>query len=118
MNTEIAWVFEAALKPDAQDEVKSLVLRISDEDQAAEPDTRIFECFTDGHELHFYERFKDSASAEFHLKRFGENYAGPLLSICTPTRVTVYGEPSDGVRAAMDPFGPRYLPAIAGFVRD
>lgn len=117
MNTEIAWVFEAAVKPDSLDDFKSLVRRVRDEDQAAEPDSLNMECFIDGHDVHFYERFKDSASAVFHLQRLMENYAGPLLSMCTPTRVTVYGEPSDEVRAAMAAFSPRYMSTMAGYAR-
>jgi hypothetical protein len=117
MSPEIAWVFEVAVNPDSLEEFTALVGRVTEEDQAAEPDSLNLECFIDGHDAHFYERVKDSASAMFHVQRLVENYAGPLFSLCTPAGATVYGEPSEELRAALAGFSPRYLAPMAGYVR-
>jgi hypothetical protein len=117
MNPEISWVFEVTVNPESLDEFKALVARVSVEDEAAEPDSLNLECFADGYDVHFYERFRDSPSAVFHLQRLMEHYAGPLLSLCALTQMTVYGEPSDELRAALAGFSPRYLSVVAGYTR-
>jgi hypothetical protein len=117
MSPEISWVFEVTVNPESLDEFKAMVARVSVEDEAAEPDSLNLECFADGHDVHFYERFKDSSSAVFHLQRLMEHYAGLLLGLSTPTGMTVYGEPSDELRAALTVFGPRYLSTVAGYTR-
>jgi quinol monooxygenase YgiN len=117
MDTDIALVLEVAVKPDALDEFGALIREAVAEDEAAEPGSRILECFTDGQVAHFYERYQDSAAALTHLQRFGENYASRFMALCTPGRLNVYGEPSDEVKAALAAFSPRYLQPLAGFAR-
>ena len=51
-----AWVFEAAVKPDALDEYGALARKISADNQAAEPGQQVFEWFIDGKDVHIYER--------------------------------------------------------------
>jgi hypothetical protein len=117
MSPEISWVFEVTVNAGSLDEFAALVRRVSDEDQAAEPDSLNLECFVDDRDVHFYERFKDSPSAVFHLGRLMENYVGLLLSRCTLTQMTVYGEPSEELRAALAGFSPRYMSPVAGYAR-
>ena len=117
MSTEISWIFEVAVKPDALDEFAALIGEAVAEDAAAEPGLRILEGFIDGLDAHFYERYQDSAAALTHLQRFGENYASRLFALCTPGHLSVYGEPSDEVKAALAAFSPRYLKPVAGFAR-
>ena len=117
MSTAISWVFEAAIKPDALDEYSAMAHAISTDNQQTEPDQLIFEWFIDGHDVHIYERYKDSAAALFHVQRFVENFAGQFLSLCTPTRMSVYGEPSEELKAALTGFNPRYLGTVAGHAR-
>lgn len=117
MNTAISWVFEAAVKPDGLDEYRALAQEISADNEAAEPGQEIFEWFIDGHDVHIYERYADSAAALSHVQRFVENFAGRFLSLCTPTRMSVYGEPSDELKAAITGFNPRYLGTLAGHAR-
>ena len=45
------------------------------------------------------------------------NFAGRFLSLCTPTRMSVYGEPSDALKEAIAGFNPRYLGPVAGHAR-
>jgi quinol monooxygenase YgiN len=118
MSTAISWVFEAAINPDGLDEYSALAREISADNEAAEPGQVIFEWFIDDHDVHIYERYDDSDTALFHVQRFVENFAGRFLSLCTPTRMSVYGEPSDELKAALTGFNPRYLGTLAGHARD
>jgi len=117
VSTQISWVFEAAIKPDALDEYGALAREISADNQAAEPGQRNFEWFVDGQDVHIYERYQDSAAALVHVQRFGENFASRFLSLCGPTRMSVYGEPSDELKVALTGFSPRYLEPLAGYAR-
>jgi quinol monooxygenase YgiN len=117
MSTEISWVFEAAVKPDALDEYGALAREITADNQAAEPGQQIFEWFLDDQDIHIYERYQDSATALAHVQRFVENFAARFLSLCTPTRMSVYGDPSDELKAALTGFNPSYLEPLAGYAR-
>jgi quinol monooxygenase YgiN len=118
MSAEISWVFEVTVNPDALDKFSALVQEAVTDDQAAEPGSQILECFIDGQDAHFYERYQDMAAALTHIQRFGEYYAARLFALSTPGRVSVYGEPSDEVKAALEAFSPRYLKPVAGFARN
>ena len=117
MSTAISWVFEAAVKPDGLDDYRALAQEISADNEASEPGQAIFEWFIDDHDVHIYERYADSAAAVFHVQRFVANFAERFLSLCTPTRMSVYGEPSDELKAAIAGFNPRYLGSVAGHSR-
>ena len=75
MSTEVSWVFEAAVKLDSLDDLRALAHEITADNQATEPGQLNFEWFIDGHDVHIYERYKDSAAAAFHVQRFVENFA-------------------------------------------
>ena len=117
MSTAISWVFEAAIKPDGLDDYRALAQEISADNEAAEPGQTIFEWFIDDHDVHIYERYVDSAAAVSHVQRFVANFAGRFLSLCTPTRMSVYGEPSDELKEAIAGFNPRYLGPVAGHAK-
>jgi quinol monooxygenase YgiN len=117
VSTEISWVFEAVIKPDALDEYDALAREISADNQSAEPGQQIYEWFVDGQDVHIYERYQDSAAALAHVQRFVENFASRILSLCSPTRMSVYGEPSDELKVALTDFSPRYLKPLAGYAR-
>ena len=117
MNTAISWVFEASIKPEALDDYRALAREITADNKAAEPGQLIFEWFIDGTDVHIYERYQDSAAATSHVGRFVANYAARFLDLCTPTRMSVYGEPSDELQAAITGFNPRYLGPVAGHTR-
>jgi len=117
MSTEVSWVFEATVKPDALDDYRAMAREISADNQAAEPGQLNFEWFIDGYDIHIYERYTDSAAGVFHVQRFVENFAPRFLSLCTPTRMSVYGDPSDELRTALTGFNPRYLGVLAGYTR-
>ena len=70
----------------------------------------------DGKTVHIYECFKDSAAVLEHMQRFGKLRArfGTLI---TPVSFTLYGSPSDELRALLSSRGVRYFTPIAGFIR-
>jgi quinol monooxygenase YgiN len=117
MSSTISWVFEATVKPDGLDGYRALAREITADNQASEPGQLAFEWFADGHDVHIYERYQDSAAALSHVQRFVANFAERFLSLCSPTRMSVYGEPADDLRAALTGFSPRYLGSLAGYAR-
>ena len=117
MSTEVSWVFEATVKPDSVDDYSVMAHEISANNQAAEPGQLNFEWFINGHDVHIYERYRDPAAAVFHVQQFVENFAARFLSLCTPTRMSVYGDPSDELRMALTDFNPRYFGTLAGYAR-
>ena len=117
MSSEVSWVFEAAVKPDAVDEYAALAREITADNQAAEPGQLNFEWFLDGNDVHIYERYADSPAALLHVQRFVTNFGPRFLSMCTPTRMSVYGEPSGELRTALTGFNPSYLGPVAGYTR-
>ena len=66
---------------------------------------------------HIYERYVDSAATMVHLGNFGVKYAARFLTCLTPTRCTVYGNPDDAMRAALNKLGVTYMDAVGGFAR-
>jgi quinol monooxygenase YgiN len=113
MSSEVSWVFEAAVKPGAADDYAALAREITADNQAAEPGQLNFEWFFDGQDVHICERYTDSPAALLHVQRFVTNFAPRFLSMCTPTRMSVYGEPSEELRTALTDFQPP-LPGSRG----
>ena len=52
-----------------------------------------------------------------HLTNFGANFAERFLACLEPTSLTVYGDPTDDAREALDGFGASYLGTLGGFHR-
>jgi len=84
-----------------------------------EPGTEGYEWFLsgDGKTCHTNERYVDSAATLAHLGNFGSRFADRFLACFEPTSLSVYGEPSAEVRAALDGFGAIYLGWLGGFKR-
>jgi len=67
--------------------------------------------------IHSYEQYADSGAVLAHLSTFGEKFAERLLTAVDPTRLVVYGDPTDQAREALDAFGALYMKPFAGFAR-
>jgi quinol monooxygenase YgiN len=119
MSDEITWVFEVTLNEGVVDEVRALAREMVDRNRDEEPHTLGYRVFLseDGARLHFYERYRDSAAAMFHVGRFGENFAGRLLALSRVTRFEIYGTPSDELRSTASGFGATFFAQVAGFER-
>ena len=118
MNEHVSWLLELAVKPGELDNFKRVVDEMI-ESTRAEPGTLMYEWSIneDGSVVHGYERFADSGAAVAHLSAFGEKFAQRFLAAVDPTRLSVYGTPSEDAKGALGALGPVYLAPIGGFAR-
>ena len=72
------------------------------------PGTLNYEWFidADGKNGQIYERYADSAATMTHLGAFGEKFAERFMAVLEPTRLLVYGDPSDEVKTPRRDGGP------------
>jgi quinol monooxygenase YgiN len=118
MNDHVSWLLELAVKPGELDNFKGLLEEMI-ESTRAEPGTLMYEWSIneDGSVIHGQERFADSGAAVAHLSAFGEKFAQRFLAAVDPTRLSVYGTPSDDAKQALGALGPVYLAPLGGFAR-
>jgi quinol monooxygenase YgiN len=118
MSTSVSWNLQLAVRDGRLDDFTSLMAEMV-ESTRAEDGTQAYEWFisADGTTCHICERYADSAAAMFHLATFGAMFAERFLSCVEPTGFSVYGDPSDEVRAVLDGFGADYLGWFGGFAR-
>ena len=112
----VAWMLECTINDRAA--LDSVMSDAASAAEANEPGTDIYEwnVSEDGTVLVNYERFADSDAALAHIGGFGA-HAERFLATVTPTRLTVFGSPSDAVKEALTAFGPTYTSQIGGFHR-
>ena len=117
MSDNVFWVVELAIKPGQLDAFKALMNDMVAATQANEPGALNYEWFIseDGTTCHIYERYADSAAVMAHMGNFasfGERWAAAVEI----TGMTLYGTPSDEVKAIMAGSGVLMAP-LGGFVR-
>ena len=119
MSSSVSWVLVSKVNEGKSADLKALMEEMVPATKANEPGAEIYEWFlTDnGGELHIYERYVDSAATMVHLGNFGANYMERYLACCTPTRLHVYGEPTDEVKDVLNGFGAVYCGTFGGFAR-
>lgn len=119
MSNEIFWNLELELQPGQEDAFANLMTEMINATNDNEPGTLNYEWSTsaDGAVCHIYERYADSDALMQHLAAFGEHFAERFLEVFRPTRFTVYGSPSAGVREALAAFNPVYMDMAGGFSR-
>jgi quinol monooxygenase YgiN len=118
MGEQVSWLLELGVKPGKLDELRAVVEEMV-ESTRAEPGALSYEWFLtdDGATANVYERYANSEAALAHLATFGQTFAGRLLATVDVTGWTVFGNPSDEARRAMDRSGAAYMGSFAGFVR-
>ena len=118
MSTNISWNLRLSVVEGKLDDARSLMHEMV-EATRNESGTLGYEWFlsADGGTCHICERYADSGAALVHLGNFGAHFAERFLQCFAPTDLTVYGEPSDEARAALDGFGAAYLGSLGGFHR-
>ncbi|TIW61021.1 MAG: antibiotic biosynthesis monooxygenase [Mesorhizobium sp.] len=118
MSGHVSWVIEVAVKPGELDNFRGLIKEMI-ESTRSESGTLMYEwsISEDGSVVHGYERFTDSEAAVAHLSAFAEKFAKRFLAAVDPTRLSVYGTPSDDARGTLAALGPAYLAALGGFSR-
>jgi quinol monooxygenase YgiN len=119
MGNNIYWLLELSIKEGELENLKNLIIEMSDATRSDEPGALIYEWFVsdDGKQCHIYERYSDCAALMIHLGNFGAKFADRFLAILTPQRMTVYGEPTDEVRTALAGFGAVHMAELGGFAR-
>jgi quinol monooxygenase YgiN len=114
--TEVAWLLELAVNPGQLETVRALMDEMV-ESTAAEPGALSYGWYVsdDGGKVALYERYADSAAVLAHLATFGARFAQRFLGAMTPTRLTVFGSPSDEAQQALAGLNPSYLAFFGGF---
>ena len=117
MNNNVFWVLEANINDGQFDHLNALMSEMVEATKRDEPGALNYEWFIaeDGKSLHLYERYADSGATMVHLGNFGQKFAERFVAYLTITRITMYGNPSDEVRAAFATFTPIYWSLSAGF---
>lgn len=101
------------------DTLKSLLSEMIETIQREEPRTLNYECFiaADGTSVTFLERYMDSEACLMHLANLGPRYSARLFECLTPTKMTIYGDPSDKMREMFSVFPTGYWGSFARFAR-
>ena len=113
---EVAWLLELAVRPGAGDTVRA-VMEAMVASTTAEPGALSYAWFrsADGRVVAISERYTDSTAVVTHWTTFGETFAQRFLAAMTPTRMTVFGAPSEDAQQALSALNPTYLGYFGGF---
>jgi len=119
MNKQVAWLLELAVKNGELSNVKSFMQERIEATEASEPDALNYEWSfsADETQCHIYERYADSAAVMTHLGNFQGKFAERFLRLLEPTRLQVYGDPSDEAIQALSGLGAVFMSYAAGFTR-
>src|ERR1700686_1861601 len=105
MTNQISWRVELAVKPGQIDNFQGLTGEMV-ESTRKESGVLGYERFVtdDAKFVHVYERYADAAVAVAHLQEFRKQFGERLLGMVERIKFTVYGNPSDELRALLDGF--------------
>ncbi|MGI9491906.1 MAG: putative quinol monooxygenase [Geminicoccaceae bacterium] len=119
MGDVVQWVLELNIKDGKFDAFEALMNEMVAATNANEPDALAYEWFVsdDRKSCHIYERYADSAAVMTHLGNFGAHFAKPFLDALEPTRLTVYGCPSDEAKGALAGLNAAFMEGIGGYSR-
>jgi len=111
MTDAITWVMEATLPEGKRPELEALMREMTEATRANEPGCGLYDWFigADGTTCHILESYADDAALMTHIGNFNRLYARRLFSVIRPSKLTVYGTPSDEARAALAPLRPVFL---------
>jgi len=116
MNDQISWQVHLEVRSEQLDDFRSLTNEMV-ESARSETGILIYERFIGEKQtdIHVYERYINSSAAIGHLQLFKESYGERFSLLVDRKRFTVFGNPSDDLRALLDPFGAIYISLMAGF---
>ena len=117
--SNVSWLLEVEIQAGASENFEELMQEMVASTQVNELGTIGYEWSTnvDGTICHLHERYKDSAAVMTHLVSFGEKFAERFMKVCAPTRLVVYGSPSEEAKSALAAFNPSYMASGGGFTR-
>jgi len=118
MNRQISWLVELSIEPqhlDAYLEITAEMVRVA----RGEPGTLAYERYLgpESGTWFIYERYRSSAGAAQHLRRFDALFAARFHRLITRRRFLVFGQPASRLRNLLERFGAAYLQRKAGFSR-
>lgn len=118
MAKTVSWILQMSVRKGRLDDARALMSEMV-EATREEPGTLGYEWFLsgDGSACHIYERYADSDAVKVHLGSFDSRFAERFDDCFEATSLSVYGEPSAEVRAALDGSGTIYLGTWGGFSR-
>jgi quinol monooxygenase YgiN len=119
MSETVYWLLSVTVNPGRFEDLKNLMTEMVEATRKNETGALNYEwaISEDRQACDLYERYEDSAAAMTHLEGFGVNWAARFMDVVTPTRLVVYGTPSQQVKDALAGFGPVYMLPLAGFSR-
>ena len=118
MSETVSWLLELAVKPGQLESFRTLMEEMV-ESTKEESGTLAYEWFVDdaGQAVHIYERYTDSGAALVHGETFGQRFAERFLACADPTNLSIYGTPSEELKAGLAGFSPSYLGPFGGFAQ-
>ena len=116
MTSEVSWQVELAVRSGELDNFRALTREMVAYARS-ESGVLLYERFIsdDGKVVYVYERYADSSSALAHLHAFRARYGARFAGMVERTRFTVFGIPSDDLKALLDGFDATYLSPFDGF---
>ncbi len=119
MSEHIHWMLELELKPDAESDLRALMLEMVGATKADEPGALNYEWYFNeaGTVCHLYERYADSEAALIHMGNFGKKFAARFMGLVRPTGMTVYGPVNDKLRATLTQMNATFMNEVGGFTR-
>lgn len=119
MSEHVYWIIEAQVSDGKLDELKELMVDMSNSTKENEPGALNYEwsLSDDEQTCHILERYENSDAAMVHMGNFGSKFAKRFMGVLKPTRCTLYGNPNESVCKAMAPMGYVKMTSVAGFSR-
>lgn len=111
MSDVITWILETTLQDGQRPALQALMREMTEATRANEPGCLLYDWFVtpEGDACHILESYADEAALMQHVATFNTRYARRLFAIARPRKMTVFGAPSETVRAALAPLKPVYL---------
>ncbi len=118
MTNYIQAIAEHSISEGKINEFKKLAAEIIDRVEANEPNTLSYEWFLNSDESKCYvvQLYKDSEAGLAHLGNIGD-LLGPFHEVAPLTGLMIFGSPSDELRQALEPVGPKILKHWNGVAR-
>ena len=118
MSDTISWNLQLKVREGRLNDARKLVSEMVVATRQ-EPGALGYEWFlsADGKSVHINECYANSEAVLTHITNFGSKFGERFMACFEPTAATVYGQPSDKARAALDRLHPAYLAWLDGFHR-
>jgi quinol monooxygenase YgiN len=118
MKKYIRAIAEVSIPEGKINEFKKLAAEIIDKVVANEPKTLSYEYFlsNDATKCYVVQLYKDSEAVMAHLGNIGD-LAGPLHEVAPLNGLMIFGSPSDELRQALEPVGPKIFEHWNGVTR-